>query len=317
MAKNKIIKVAVGVLFDRDDNILIACRPKGLHLEGFWEFPGGKVEAHETTAGALQREFEEELGIQIKPQQPLISIAHQYPEKTVLLDVWRVALESGEAFGKEGQEIKWLPKSQLADYTFPEANQSIIKALQLPEQYLITPQCDADQTQFMGHIKQALQQGIGLIQLRSKNLSAHDYLAVAEKVNCLCLEHGAQLMLNSDCVSEVSISGVGLHLSSSALSQLKTRPVAKTVWCGASCHNEQELNQAIALDVDFVCLSPVLQTLSHPDAEPLGWQRFAALCELSSVPVYALGGLNLKHSAQVAAAGGQGVAGIHAFWPGQ
>ena len=309
------MKVAVGVLFDSDDNVLVACRLKGSHLAGYWEFPGGKVEAHETTAGALQREFEEELGIQIKPQQPLITIAHQYPEKTVLLDVWRVALESGEAFGKEGQEVKWLPKSQLCDYTFPEANQNIIKALQLPEQYLITPECGVDQTKFIDQIKQALQQGIGLIQLRSKNLSENDYISVAEKVSSLCLEYGAQLMLNSDCVAGEAIPGVGLHLTSSALGELKSRPVDEGVWCGASCHNEQELNQAIALDVDFVCLSPVLATLSHQDAEVLGWQKFAALCELSTVPVYALGGLSLKHSNQVVAAGGQGIAAIRAFWP--
>ena len=309
------MKVAVGVLFDSDDNVLVACRLKGSHLAGYWEFPGGKVEAHETTAGALQREFEEELGIQIKPQQPLITIAHQYPEKTVLLDVWRVALESGEAFGKEGQEVKWLPKSQLSDYTFPEANQNIIKALQLPEQYLITPECGVDQTKFIDQIKQALQQGIGLIQLRSKNLSSNDYISVAEKVSSLCLEYGAQLMLNSDCVAGEAIPGVGLHLTSSALGELKSRPVDKGAWCGASCHNEQELNQAIALDVDFVCLSPVLATLSHQDAEVLGWQKFAALCELSTVPVYALGGLNLNHSNQVVASGGQGIAAIRAFWP--
>jgi len=316
VADNKIIKVAVGVLFDQDDKILVACRPKGLHLEGFWEFPGGKVEADETTAGALQREFEEELGIQIKPQQPLISIAHQYPEKTVLLDVWRVALESGQAFGKEGQEIKWLAKSQLVEYTFPEANQSIIKALQLPNDYLITPECGADKEQFIKKIDHAIQQGVELIQLRSKNLSTDDYLSLAKQVSSLCQKKGVQLMLNSDCASE-SIAGVGLHLSSAALSRLKTRPVDKTVWCAASCHNEQELAQALALNVDFVCCSPVLPTPSHQDADPIDWQQFAALCQRSTVPVYGLGGLNHSHHKQVVALGGQGIAGIRAFWPGE
>lgn len=309
------MNVAVGVLSNAQGEVLIALRQKGQHLEGLWEFPGGKVEAHETTAGALQREFEEELGVKVKPQQPLITIAHQYPEKTVLLDVWRVALASGQAFGKEGQEIKWLPKAQLNDYAFPEANQSIIKALLLPTEYLITPECGADPALFIQQVHSALQRGIKLLQLRSKQLPAQDFHALAYKISALCKENGAHLLINSDCAAGVSIPGVGLHLSAAALNSLPVRPVDPDVWCGASCHNVEEVKQALALGVDFICFSPVLKTASHPQANPLGWVEFAKLCQHCTVPVFALGGLNPSHHNQVVALGGHGVAAIRGYWP--
>jgi 8-oxo-dGTP diphosphatase len=68
------------------------------------------------------------------------------------------------------------------------------------------------------------------------------------------------------------------------------------------------------LQADFACLSPVMPTASHPQAEPLGWTTFRELAEAASLPVYALGGLSPRDETQAQAAGGQGVAGIRGFW---
>ena len=126
----KRVHVAVGVISDGADRILIARRADHLHQGGLWEFPGGKVEAHESVEQALRRELFEELAIEITAQQPLLSIAHDYVDKSVLLDVWWVDAFAGEPQGREGQPLRWVNVASLQDFEFPAANQSIIAAIQ-------------------------------------------------------------------------------------------------------------------------------------------------------------------------------------------
>ncbi len=125
------VRVAVGVICDSDQNILIARRPAHLHQGGLWEFPGGKIEAGESLSQALVRELREELGITVDPQacQRLVNIDHDYGDKAVRLEVCWVRSFEGEPEGREGQPLRWVPKSTLADYPFPAANQAIIRAV--------------------------------------------------------------------------------------------------------------------------------------------------------------------------------------------
>ena len=83
----------------------------------------------------------------------------------------------------------------------------------------------------------------------------------------------------------------------------------------ASCHNAEELALAEQMDVDFVTLSPVQVTQTHPDAQPLGWDQARKLIEGFSKPVYLLGGVGPAEREKAWAHGAQGVAGIRAFWP--
>lgn len=129
---NQTIHVAVAVIVHQNDSnkILIAKRPERVHKGGLWEFPGGKVEQGEHVFEALARELEEELAIFVLQAEPFINIQHDYPEKFVLLDVWKVTEFSGDAKGNEGQAIEWVSVSQLNEYVFPEANKTIIDELQ-------------------------------------------------------------------------------------------------------------------------------------------------------------------------------------------
>ena len=128
---SKCIHVAVGVLIDDTSCVLLARRQKGTHLEGYWEFPGGKVEAGESVESALARELSEELGVSIGQTLPLMTVNHDYGEKKVLLDVHRVLSWSGEPHGAEGQPIAWVSESVLDDYRVPEANAEIMKQVRL------------------------------------------------------------------------------------------------------------------------------------------------------------------------------------------
>ena len=127
-----IIRVAVAVIINQNEEILIAKRSKDQHQGNKWEFPGGKVESNETSQDALRREISEELGIEIQPASELITITHEYIEddpnksKTVILEVFNVRKWQGEPRGVEGQPIRWVTKAELDNYEFPAANAEIV-----------------------------------------------------------------------------------------------------------------------------------------------------------------------------------------------
>lgn len=123
------ITVAVGVVLD-GDKTYVTRRLSHQHQGGKWEFPGGKLKPDETGLQGLSRELEEEIGIVVKEATPLTEIAHQYPDKSVLLSVYTVTDYSGEPSGREGQEGRWIAFSDLGDYDFPEANAAVIAHLQ-------------------------------------------------------------------------------------------------------------------------------------------------------------------------------------------
>ncbi len=123
------IHVAVGIVADAAGAVLIARRPDHAHQGGLWEFPGGKVETDEAVEAALQRELHEELGITVQVAEPWLRVRHAYPDKTVLLDVWRVTAWDGEPRGREGQPLRWAAPARLADFAFPAADEPIVARL--------------------------------------------------------------------------------------------------------------------------------------------------------------------------------------------
>jgi 8-oxo-dGTP diphosphatase len=123
------VHVAVGVILDKDRNILLTRRAQDSHQGGLWEFPGGKVETGESLALGLRRELYEELGIAIGRTSALLEVRHDYGDKAVLLDVHVVWDFTGEARGLEGQPLAWVAAEELAQYAFPAANVPIVDAV--------------------------------------------------------------------------------------------------------------------------------------------------------------------------------------------
>ncbi|MHA6492655.1 Nudix family hydrolase [Pseudomonas borbori] len=311
----KVVHVAAAVIRGADGRVLIAKRADDQHQGGLWEFPGGKVEAGETVETALARELNEELGIQPTRARPLIQVRHDYPDKRVLLDVWEVSAFSGEPYGAEGQPLAWVSPRQLSDYEFPAANRPLVAAARLPEHYLITPE-DLDGPELLRGVRAALASGICLIQLRAPSMFDAQYRDLAVDIQGLCAGK-AQLMLKGPLEWLGDFPAAGWHLTATQLRKYAAmgRPLPAQRWLAASCHDAEELALAAQMDVDFVTLSPVQATQTHPDAQALGWDLTRELLQNVNRPVYLLGGVGPDDLSRARQVGAQGVAGIRAFWP--
>lgn len=315
----KLIHVAVGVIVNTDGKILIAKRPQTAHQGGLWEFPGGKVDAGETIERALARELSEELAIDVIESRPLIQIRHHYPDKSVLLDVHKVTHFKGEPIGNEGQPVQWVAADSLKDFQFPEANRPIISAINLPEKYLITGKYN-DLPDFAARLERALSRSVPVLQLRVAQFAFESHQAFLDVAIAAIKKTDTQLVINCCCDEFVRIKAVypevpiGLHLNQLNIRNLAERPLDAQTLFGVSCHNADEILHAQKLGADYILLSPVLPTSTHPDVEPLGWNRFSALVELANIPVYALGGLDESHISQAQLCGAQGIAGISFGW---
>jgi 8-oxo-dGTP diphosphatase len=125
------LRVVAAALFDAAGRVLIAERPAGKHMAGWWEFPGGKVGSGEADRDALVRELREELGVEVRPDYEVMQLQHDYPDRVVDLALWRATLLDGEPRGLDGQQLKWVDCEALKDERLLPADQPFIAALQL------------------------------------------------------------------------------------------------------------------------------------------------------------------------------------------
>ncbi len=123
------LRVVAAALFDAEGRVLIAERPAGKHMAGWWEFPGGKVGTGETDDEALVRELREELGVEARADSQIMTVSHEYPDRIVDLVLWRASLLQGAPSGLDGQQLKWVMPAGLAGERLLEADKPFIEAL--------------------------------------------------------------------------------------------------------------------------------------------------------------------------------------------
>jgi len=124
------IEVAAALIFD-SDRLLIAQRPPGVHLEGLWEFPGGKREPGETYESCLLREIREELGCEVLVGPMLHESEHAYPEKSVRIRFFQCQVVSGMPEPLECSALRWVSQDPLGQFQFPEADLALIEQLKM------------------------------------------------------------------------------------------------------------------------------------------------------------------------------------------
>jgi len=120
--------VVTAAVIERDGRLLVSRRLRGTHLAGLWEFPGGKVEPGETHEQSLERELQEELGVNAVIGEEIVVTEHAYPERTVRLHFRRCRI-AGEPQPLLGQELQWVTREELKTIELPEADAELVRIL--------------------------------------------------------------------------------------------------------------------------------------------------------------------------------------------
>ena len=121
--------VVAAAVVERDGQFFVTRRQAGAHLEGYWEFPGGKCDPGETLEACLRRELREELGVEATIGHKLLSTSHIYPERRVELHFFLVTLQ-GEPVAQLGQQMQWVQRSELTSLKLPPADDELVALLQ-------------------------------------------------------------------------------------------------------------------------------------------------------------------------------------------
>lgn len=124
------LRVVAAAIVDGAGRVLIAQRPPGKWQAGRWEFPGGKIEPGETEEAAVHRELHEELGIRVLAARPLAEVSHDYGDRRVAMALWLVSGFEGVPRGLDGQALRWVEASELADADLLEADLPLLPAIE-------------------------------------------------------------------------------------------------------------------------------------------------------------------------------------------
>ncbi len=313
MLKN--IFVVAAAIFSETGEILLARRPAGKPLAGFWEFPGGKIESGERPEQALVRELQEELGITAKVFWPSKVIDFITDDRRLHFRFFRVMAFSGTPAPLEGQVLTWTTLSEINRFPMPAPNVPLLQSLRLPSFYAISGDFH-DAADFAARLAaipfstKALWLQLRFTAAQQEKLSYRQAVEIAHKA-------GRTVLVNADYATYRESAADGWHVNSQRLAEFSREnfALAADAIVFASCHTAEDLAKAQASGVDAALLSPILPTASHPDASPLGWPALAEAAAQHFLPIYALGGVKPADLPSAQAHGGIGIAAIRGLWP--
>ena len=264
------IHVVAGAIADAEGRVLIAQRPRGRHMAGRWEFPGGKLVAGEDPYIGLQRELAEELGVTVREAKPLIRLRHDYPDRRVLLDVWQVTAYDGEPQALDAQALAWARPDELPGHDLLEADRAIVTALRLPRLARMLSAGEALQS-IRGRAAQTI-----LLPMPAEGEAEIDPEAVAA---ARTLGHRIFVIgADVDAVRVAAIAGCdGVVLRWVGQSLLVDRSGAFLV--GVLCDDAEGATQAVAEGAHFLVIAP--------EDGPLSERLLERLCVMIGRPVFA------------------------------
>ena len=320
MSKPEIF-VAAGLILKPDGSLLLGQRPADKPWPGWWELPGGKIEAGETVLQALARELKEEIDIDVTEASPWVNYVHEYPKNIVHLAFCKVTGWTGTPRGLENQQLAWVnPKGPIHVGPLLPATEPPLHWLKLPERYLLTSINTTENLHpFLQQLEQAARQGVGMVQFREPAWAAQPGQAAAleaafQAVLAACREHGLLCLVNSTHPAHWWTQADGVQVRAQDLASIN-RPALNVKWLGASVHSANDLALARSAGADFAVLGHVLPTPSHPGQTALGWDGFEALAQHAGMPVYAIGGQSGDTLKQAQRHGAHGVAALRGFLP--
>ena len=283
--------VIAGALSDDSGRVLIAQRPRGRHMAGRWEFPGGKLGFGEDRLEGLKRELAEELGVIVHAARPLIRLYHRYPDRRVLLDFWRVIEYSGTPKGLDSQELAWVKADELPGQNLLEADRAIVTALRLPQlaRVILGPAQLAAlgnieaQTIFW-HIPDSPVTELDAAVVRAARAVGHRVFALGDGVEAIRI--AAQAGADGAVLRR---HGQNLHVD---------REGAFMV--GVVCEEQADALEAIEEGAHFLVVAP--------QRGPMPQRELEVLCEAVGVPVFAGWYPDARRLERVQMAGAHGLA---------
>jgi len=315
------VQVAVGCLV-KNKYVLIGQRLASQSFSGDWEFPGGKLEANETPEIALVREFLEETGLETDCWRPLINYSwtHQLPKGPieVHLHVFITDTSSGEITAPEGHTFEWVAIDSLDQYQMLIANKGIVRALQLPNHYVLVPECVIDPQRVLSGLDAALAHDKKLIVFSAQQGqgSKAEFVSLANELIRRCHVCGAKLIVNTplDWFNAIPLAD-GLQIVATELHEHAVRPISREKLLGVVLHHPLDLDKALQVDADFILASLAQLAESNRVLDPNGWIQLRKLIASSPIPVFAVGGEHFADDEYAIGCGVQGVARTYGFWP--
>lgn len=270
MGSGSEIHVVAGAIADAEGRVLIAQRPRGRHMAGRWEFPGGKLGAGEDPFAGLQRELTEELGVTVREARPLICLRHEYPDRRVLLDVWEVTSYDGEPQALDAQALAWAHPDELPKHDLLEADRPIVTALRLPRLARVLAAGESLQS-IRGSAAQAI-----LVPWPAEGTDVLDAEAVAA-----ARAAGHRVFVMGEDVDAVRVAAMarcdGVVLRWHGQSLHVDRSGAFLV--GAHCLDAESATQAVAEGAHFLVIAP--------EDGPMSERLLERLCVIVGRPVFA------------------------------
>ena len=185
--------------------------------------------------------------------------------------------------------------------------------MQIPKIYPISPS-HLDTKEFINSLKGLKFNQQRTFQYRRKNLDPFEVVEELNLVQQTCKQEKINFIINSFHASQFPKYFSGIHLTSKDLNKHIERPIGRDKLLGASCHNKKDILKAELLKVDYIFLSPIKKTQSHPHQKCMGWKDFSTFVRGTNLPVLALGGLVREDLNQAQRNGAYGIAGISRFW---
>jgi 8-oxo-dGTP diphosphatase len=307
---NPRVEVVAGVIRRADSKILLSLRHKDAHQGGLWEFPGGKREPNESRFATLKRELHEELGITIHRATPLLRLQYEYPTKAVELDTWEVSHWDGAESGREGQQIVWVPPSQLHKYSFPAANEPIIRAASLPR-ILLTRSLSAANDAFpVEQFKSRTSAGLGNCLQFSASVPARSRKVRIIAGVELCREIGTKLLFIDEAIGER-----GIVSKTQALNFYDLGDHHRDIFVGVVCKETHELRRAELNGADFGIVLAQNFDNRRVGLSGIEWTELENLVQRTNIPVYIKGDFDEIDLARAISAGCQGIALHRSFLP--
>jgi len=249
----------------------------------------------------------------VREARRLIRFTHEYSDRKVTLDTWRIDSYDGQPESREGQALRWMKPSALTGLDVLPTVVPAVAALILPAHYVFTP-LDATADFLLAGLDN-LPRG-ALLRLRQPALNDADYARLAGRLAAPCRSRGIGLMLDRapGLVTELGVAG--WHVTEARLGMLEAGPSRPHGWIAASVHGADALVRAGSAGADFAVLGPIRETTTHPGTVGIGWAGFERIIDVSTMPVYAIGGLGPGQLYEAQSRGAQGIAGIRAYWSG-